>query len=170
MSSPLAIYKLIILYMLDRADGEIAMDHLSEFLLENGFANFVSLLQSFAEIEENGLVSSKGKGDRQVFRITDEGRQTLRMFRGELNEDIRSQADAFLREKGRVLREEQNLLANYYAVSDGSYEVMLSVHEHGRVLFEVRINVPDKAQAQKICMEWPEKNEEIYSCLIEKLF
>ena len=33
MASPLAIYKLIILYLLSRAEGEIAMDRISSFLL-----------------------------------------------------------------------------------------------------------------------------------------
>ena len=41
MSSPLAVYKLIILYLLDKMGGEIAMDRLSSFLLEKGFVNFV---------------------------------------------------------------------------------------------------------------------------------
>ena len=33
MASPLAIYKLIILYLLSRTEGEIAMDRISSFLL-----------------------------------------------------------------------------------------------------------------------------------------
>lgn len=170
MESPLAVYKLIILYMLDRVDGGISMDHLSEFLLGNGYANFVSLLQSFAEIEESGLVVSRSKGDQQMMRITEEGAQALRMFRRDLSEEICRQADAFLREKGTVLREEQNVSADYYATTEGSYEVKLSVQERGRTLFEVKVSVPDKAQAQKICREWPQKNEEIYHSLIEILF
>ena len=64
MSSPLAIYKLIILYLLDKADGEIAMDRLSSFLLEKGYVNFVSLMQTYAEIEKSGLVRSRNSGDR----------------------------------------------------------------------------------------------------------
>ena len=71
MSSPLAIYKLIILYLLDKADGEIAMDRLSSFLLEKGYVNFVSLMQTYAEIEKSGLVRSRNSGDRCFYRITD---------------------------------------------------------------------------------------------------
>ena len=62
MSSPLAIYKLIILYLLDKADGEIAMDRLSSFLLEKGYVNFLSLTQTYAEIEKSGLVRSRNSG------------------------------------------------------------------------------------------------------------
>ena len=35
MASPLAVYKLTILYMLDRINGPIAMSRITEFLLEN---------------------------------------------------------------------------------------------------------------------------------------
>ena len=55
MASPLAVYRLIILYLLDRSGGEIAMDRLSSFLLEKGHVNFVSLVQPYAEIAESGL-------------------------------------------------------------------------------------------------------------------
>ena len=47
MASPLAIYKLIILYLLSRAEGEIAMDRISSFLLEKGYVNFRQTLQMF---------------------------------------------------------------------------------------------------------------------------
>ena len=85
MSSPLAVYKLIILYLLDKTDGEIAMDRLSSFLLEKGYVNFVSLMETYAQIEESGLVRSRVSSDRCFYSITAEGRQTLRLFSGHLS-------------------------------------------------------------------------------------
>lgn len=38
-----AIYKLIILYMLDRAGDQLAMPQISNFLFETGYATFTSL-------------------------------------------------------------------------------------------------------------------------------
>ena len=106
MSSPLAIYKLIVLYLLDRVGGEIAMDRLSSFLLERGYVNFVSLLQTYAEIEKSGLVTSRVSGDRCFYSITSEGRQTLKMFSTDLGPEIRQQADSFLIREGAALRED----------------------------------------------------------------
>ena len=91
MSSPLAVYKLIILYLLDKTDGEIAMDRLSSFLLEKGYVNFVSLMETYAQIEESGLVSTRVSGDRCFYSITSEGRQTLKLFNGQLGRDIKKQ-------------------------------------------------------------------------------
>lgn len=71
---PVAIYKLIILYMLDRAGGEIAMPRTSTFLIENGYAaNFETLLQTYEEIAKNGFVTEKSMGGKTFLQITEEG-------------------------------------------------------------------------------------------------
>ena len=45
MDEVFTVYKLIILYMLDRAEGDVTQAMLSTFLLESGYANFVSLAE-----------------------------------------------------------------------------------------------------------------------------
>ena len=169
MSSPLAIYKLIILYLLDKADGEIAMDRLSSFLLEKGYVNFVSLM-TYAEIEKSGLVRSRNSGDRCFYRITSDGRQTLRIFKADLGREITKQADDFLRSEGMVLRSEQSVRADCIPSENGMYNVVLKVMERNDPVMEIRLQVPDKGLAEEICRKWPEKNEKIYNSLIENLF
>ena len=170
MSSPLAVYELIILYLLDKTDGEIAMDRLSSFLLEKGYVNFVSLLKTYAEIEDSGLVRSRVSGDRCFYSITAEGQQTLRMFRTELGAEIRQQADAFLRAEGTALRTDQSVKADCVPAEDGMYNAVLKVLEKGSPVLEIRIQVPDKSLAEEICRKWHVKNEMIYNSLIENLF
>ena len=170
MSSPLAVYKLIILYLLDKMGGEIAMDRLSSFLLEKGFVNFVSLLQTYAEIEQSGLVRSRVSGDRCYYSITEEGRQTLKMFRTDLSEEIRRQSDNFLRAEGVALRGDQSVRSDCVPAEDGMYNAVLKVLEKGSPVLEIRIQVPDKSLAEEICRKWPSKNEKIYNSLIENLF
>ena len=170
MSSPLAVYKLTILYLLDRMGGEIAMDRLSSFLLERGYVNFVSLLKTYAEIEDSGLVRSRISGDRCFYSITAEGRQTLQMFRTDLSEEIRRQADGFLRAEGASLRDDQSVKADCVPAEGGMYDAVLKVLEKGTPVLEIRIQVPDKSLAEEICRKWPAKNEKIYNSLIENLF
>ena len=170
MSSPLAVYKLIILYLLDKTSGEIAMDRLSSFLLEKGYVNFVSLMETYAQIEETGLVRSRLSGDRCFYEITAEGRQTLKMFSGQIGRDIRKQADEFLAGEGAVLRNEQAVRADYIPAEGGMYNVILRVLEGNASVIEIRLQVPDKSLAEEICRKWPEKNEKIYNSLIENLF
>jgi hypothetical protein len=49
------------------------------------------------------------------------------------------------------------------------YKAVLSVSERGNPVVEIRLRVPDKSVAEEICRKWPDKNEEIYNSLIEKL-
>lgn len=170
MASPLAIYKLIILYLLSRAEGEIAMDRISSFLLEKGYVNFLSLVNTYAQIEESGLVRSRIAQDRCFYSITEEGRQTLRMFRPELSEEIIAQADSFLLREGTTLRNEQSIRADCVPLESGMYHVILKVLERDESVMEIRLQVPDKSVAEEICRKWPEKNEQIYHSLIENLF
>lgn len=170
MSSPLAVYKLIILYLLDKTGTEIAMDRISSFLLEKGYVNFVSLMQTYAEIEKSGLVRSRNSGDRCFYRITSDGRQTLRIFKADLGREITKQADDFLRSEGTVLRSEQSVRADCIPAENGMYNVILKVMERTDSVMEIRLQVPDKGLAEEICRRWPEKNEKIYNSLIENLF
>jgi DNA-binding PadR family transcriptional regulator len=170
MSSPLAVYKLIILYLLDKTGTEIAMDRISSFLLEKGYVNFVSLMETYAQIEESGLVRSRVSGDRCFYAITAEGRQTLRLLGGQLGREIRRQADDFLVSEGAALRNEQAVRADCVPAEGGMYNVILRVTEGDTSVMEIRLQVPDKALAEEICRKWPEKNEQIYNSLIENLF
>ena len=170
MSSPLAVYKLIILYLLDRMGGEIAMDRLSSFLLEKGYVNFVSLLQTYAQIEESGLVRSRVSGDRCFYCITSEGRQTLEMFRTDLSAEIRKQADGFLKQEGAALRGDQSVRADIIPAEGGMYNTVLKKKKKGSPVMEIRFQVPDKSLAEEICRNWQAKNEKIYNSLIENLF
>ena len=170
MASPLAVYKLIILYLLDRSGGEIAMDRLSSFLLEKAYVNFVSLVQTYAEIEESGLVRSRSEGDRCFYSVTAEGRQTLSMFMPELSPEIRRQADLFLKTEGRVLRNEQAVRTRCVPDENGMYKAVLSVNEDQDPVVEISLRVPDRSLAEEICRNWTSKNEMIYNYLIENLF
>ena len=56
MDEVFTVYKLIILYILDRSDGDVTQPMMSSFLLESGYANFISLAESYKQLEQQGLV------------------------------------------------------------------------------------------------------------------
>ena len=170
MDEVFTVYKLIILYMLDRAEGDVTQAVLSSFLLENGYANFISLAESYSQLEKRGLVRVLSEGDKHFLHLTDEGRQALGFFGMRLSPRIREQADAFLRDNGQQIREDREVKAVYEKMTSGVYEVRMSVRERGATLLEVKLAVPDAAAASSIAGKWKEKNTEVYQYLIENLF
>ncbi len=170
MDNVFTVYKLIILYMLDRAEGEVTQGMLSSFLLESGYANFVSLAESYAQLEKQGLVRIILSGDKKFLKLTDAGIQALGFFGGQLSPQIRSQVDEWLVENGRRIREDREVTAVYERMTSGVYEVRMSVREKDVTLLEVKIAVPDAASAEAVAGKWAEKNADIYQYLIENLF
>lgn len=169
MESPLAVYKLIILYMLDKNGGDMAMDRISSFLLEEGYVNFLSLNHTYAQIEESGLVRSRMESDRCYLHITQEGVSSLALFRGELSSDMMREADAFMKRNRMSLKNDASMHAQIRPTEEGMYEAQLSVTEGAGTLMRLSIRVPDRETAEEICRNWPQKSEDIYASVIEKL-
>lgn len=170
MASTLTVYKLIILYMLDKINTPISKAQISDFILENGYTNFLTLQQTFAEMEESHLVESQTRLNRTFLRITEDGKESLVFFADQLNQEIKTQIENFLKEKGAVLRSESAVTAEYYETANGSFETHLAIQEKKTVLVDLRMNVPDQETARSITEHWQDRNEEIYRYLTERLF
>ena len=59
MSEPLTLYKLIILYMLQKVDFPLSNAQISGFILDKGYTNYFHLQQAISELIESGLVRSE---------------------------------------------------------------------------------------------------------------
>ena len=52
------IYKLIVLYMLDRVTFPLTRAQISDFILEKTYTDFLTLQQAIAELEEENLITT----------------------------------------------------------------------------------------------------------------
>ena len=171
MTSPITVYKLIVLYMLDRTGDAIAKTTISDFLLDQSVTNnYLSVQQAISQMEESGLITSETMGSRTMIRITKEGQETLRFFENELNPEIRRQCAEFLRRNGMEIRDEAKTSAKYYKKVTGDYEVDLTVNERDTTLCALRLDVPDESIAKTVTQNWLEKNEDLYQYLVKELF
>lgn len=171
MNSPITVYKLITLYMLDRTGTTLSRNTITDFLLDQSVTNnYLSVQQAMSELEEAELITAETMGNRTMLRITGEGRETLRFFEHDLNAELRRQCTDFLRKNGMTIRDEAAVDAQYYRKSTGDFEAELSVRERGRQLVSVKLSVPDEQIAQSVTQHWLEKNPEIYRYLVKELF
>ena len=170
MDEVFTVYKLIILYILDRSDGDVTQPMMSSFLLESGYANFISLAESYRQLEQQGLVRVYLDGGRKFMHLTEAGRETLGFFGMRLSRQIRKQVDEWLEQNGHLIREEREVRAVYEPVTSGAYEVRMTVRERNTTILEVKLTVPDSATAAAVAGKWKEKNAGIYQYLIENLF
>ncbi|MBO5348028.1 MAG: DUF4364 family protein [Lachnospiraceae bacterium] len=166
---PLTLYKLIILYMLEKVDFPLTTAQISEFILEQGYTNFLTLQQALSELTEAGLISSKTVRNRTRLTNTKEGSETLQLFSNRISEAIRTDIIKYFYEKEIELRSEANILADYYKSTSGEFEVHMVARDKDTLLVDLTLSVPDEAMAKQMCENWDRKNQEIYQYLMEQL-
>lgn len=166
---PLTLYKLIILYMLDQVDFPLTTAHINDFILEQGYTNYITLQQALSELTEAGLVNTQTIRNRTRLTNTKEGTETLHFFGNRISDAIRDDIAAFFEKNEIALRNEVNVNADYYKSTSGEYEVRMVARDKDALLLDLTLSVPDKAMAQQICDNWDKKNQEIYQYLMEQL-
>lgn len=170
LQDPLTIYKLIVLYMLNRVSFPMTAAQVSDFILEKEYTNFLTLQQVISELTEARLISPETKRNRTHLTITEEGRSTLGFFENRINDGIKQDINNYLLEKEYALRNEVSILGDYYKSTSGEYEARLVAKDRGIRLVELTLSVPTEEMASAICDNWQKKNQEIYQFLVQQLF
>ncbi|MBO5057025.1 MAG: DUF4364 family protein [Lachnospiraceae bacterium] len=170
MQDPLTLYKLIVLYMLNRVDFPLTRTQISDFILEREYTNFLTLQQVIGELIDAGLVSAETIRNRTQLILTGDGAQTLEFFGNQISSTIKTEIDDYLRDNEMVLRNETSILADYYKSTSGEYEAHLVAKDKGINLIDITLSVPLEETAASICDNWQKKNQEIYQYLVGQLF
>lgn len=170
LQDPLTLYKLIVLYMLDRVSFPLTTAQISDFILEKEYTNFLTLQQVINELTDAGMISTRSIRNRTHLAITDEGQETLTFFQNRINDAIKADIKTYFRENELSLRNEVSVLGDYYKSTSGEYEAHLVAKDRGNKLIELTLSVPSEEMASSICDNWQNKNQEIYMYLTKELF
>ena len=170
IQDPLTLYKLIVLYMLDRVSFPMTNAQISDFILEKEYTGFLTLQQVISELTEAGMISAQSIRNRTHLAITTEGKETLHFFENRISDPIKADIAEYFKEKEFDLRNEVSVLADYYKATSGEYETRLVAKDRGISLIDLTLSVPTPELAESICDNWQKKNREIYQYLTRELF
>ncbi len=170
LQDPLTLYKLIVLYMLNRVSFCLTTAQLSDFILEKEYTNFLTLQQIINELTDAGMISSQSIRNRTHLAITEEGKETLNFFENRISDAIKNDIDSYFNENEFVLRNEVSVLGDYYKSTSGEYEAHLVAKDRGIKLVDITLSVPSEELAATICDNWQKNNQEIYMYLTKELF
>ncbi len=171
LQDPLTLYKLIVLYMLNRVNFPMTNAQVSDYILEKEYTNYLTLQQVINELSDAHMISLETIRNRTHLSITAEGRETLKFFQNLINYAIKQDIDDYFRENEYVLRNEVSVLGDYYySAKAGGYEAHLVAKDRDISLVDLRISVPTEEIAAAICDNWQKKNQEIYQYLVGQLF
>ena len=168
-SQYLTLYKMIVLYMLNRSDVTLSKSQIYDFILENEYTTFLTLQEVFGEMRDQKLVVEKTSRNRTYLELTDEGREALRFFITEINPAIIQQVDDFLKKNRIRLRNESSILADYLKRTSGEYEAHLMAKENGEAIIDLKLAVPTEEMAAFVCDRWQKESQTIYQYLVDRL-
>lgn len=168
-SEALTLYKLIILFILNSVDFPITNAQISDFILDNGYANYFNIQQSISELCSTELIISQKIRNRSYFKITEAGSNTLELFSDRISDEIKKEIKDYLKAHKFKLRSEVSNIADYYKSSKDSYSVRCQVKEKNTSIIDITLVVPTQTQAEDICKNWEKKNQQIYAYLMKTL-
>lgn len=166
----LMLYKLIVLYMLDKVSFPLTQSQISQFMLEKEYTGYLTLQQILSDLTETNLIEAHSTLNRTQLTLTQEGKNTLGFFENRIGETIKNEVIEYLKENSLELRNEVSVTANYYKTVNGEYEALLSAKDKDTILIEIKLSVPTTQIADSICDNWNKKNQEVYQVLTKMLF
>ena len=169
MAEAYKLYKLIILYMLDKVDFPLTNSQISEFILNEGYTNYFTVQQTISELVDSGFIHEESTHNRTFYHLDEEGAQTLKFFKNDISTAIQNDIDNFVAHKKYELRNEVSVKSDYYPNSNGDFSVRCQVLEQGSSLIDLTITAPTEAEAKTMSNNWAKKNQEIYAAIMAKL-
>ncbi len=145
MAQPLTLYKLIVLYMLDRVDFPLSTSQISEFVLDKGYTTYFKLQQALSELMDAGLIRDESTHNRTLYHLTEDGSSTIDYFKNNISQDIQKDVNEYLKEKKYDLKNESSVKADYYRNTNQEYSVHCQVTENALPLIDLTITVPSEA-------------------------
>lgn len=165
----ITLYKLIILYMLDKVDFPLSNSTVSGFFLETGYTDFATVQQVLGIIQDDGLIDVESSRSNTSYTITPQGREMYEYFGSKISDEIKREADDYLTSNKYELKQSANVISEYYRNTSGEYSVHCYIKENNYPLIELTLAVPDEDVADVMCGRWKDKSQEIYEFIMKTM-
>lgn len=163
------LYKLMVLYMLNKVNFPLSNSQIAEFMLDRQYTNYFTLQEVLNSLASDGFVQILTYRSSTQYKLTKEGTDTISFFDSKISPAIREDIDAYLKENKYDLKCEVGTTSDYYKSTGGDYIVHCQVKEGSTNLIELNIAVPLEQQADAMCAKWKEASQDIYDFVIHKL-
>ena len=163
------IYKLMILYMLNRLDCQLTNAQLSSFFIEKNYTDYFFIQQTLSELVSSGFVEKVTIRNTSYYSITPDGYTSLTLFRKQIPRGAINDINSFLEENKFALKNEVGTQANYYKHTNGDYIANCKVNEGKSLLYEINLSVPSEEEARRVCQNFGSYSEDIYGFIVKNL-
>ena len=167
----LMLYKLIILYMLDRIDDYyLTNEMITNFITDRGYTSLFNVHEALSELIDKGFISVSTIRETNHYKITNLGEEALYYFENRISNTIKQEILDYFKQKKIELKKESEIIADYYEVENAEWTVECAICERNETLINIKMNVPSKNLARSICDNWRQKSTDVYQYLINELW
>jgi DNA-binding PadR family transcriptional regulator len=169
MAEPFTIYKLTILYMLDKAGFPLSNTQISNFFLEQEYTDYFRVQEVIGNLVDADLIHAESTHSNTQYTLTSAGKETLNFFSDKITDGIRQDVLHFFEENKMELRQETSVVADYYKTTAQNYAVRCQVRSDTHTIIDLTLSVKTKEQAEAICNNWKKHNQDVYAYLMDQL-
>lgn len=169
MAEPFTIYKLTILYMLDKAGFALTNTQISNFFLEQEYTDYFHVQEVLGDLVDADLILAKSTHSNTQYTLTPSGKETLDFFGDKLNDEIKFDVQGFFEKNKLEFKKENSILADYYKTTNQKYAVRCQACSDGNTIIDLTLLASSKEQAEAICSNWKKQNEDVYAYLMDLL-
>lgn len=166
---PLTLYKLMILYMLNKVSFPLTNNQMSGFFLDKGYTTYFVFQNAITDLLEEELIVGETVRNTSYYNITPGGVEAINFFANKIPFSIIDDMDIFLYEHKYQLRNEVGTMADYYKSTNMDYIVHCQIKEGESNLIELNLSVPSEEEAEIMCNNWRDASQEVYSAIVKNL-
>ncbi len=167
--TPFTLYKLIVLYALNKSAYPLTNAQLSNLFLDNDYTTYLNLQEVLSEMIETSLLETDTVNNITYYRASARGKETIRFFSGDIPPAIRDEIFRYLQSHAKQLRDDAQTTAWYRKAAGHDYIVHCRVQEDDTPLIDLQLTVPSESSAQKLTENWKAKSQQIYELIIRHL-
>lgn len=168
-SEMLMLYKLMILYILDRIDFSMTDSQLTDFFIGKNYTDYFTLHETINDLSEDGYIAKELIRNKTLYHITEAGGEALSFFFRDISPAARADIDEYLATQRYHLKEEQSTPSDYYEIKHSEYLAECKILDRDSVLLNLQITVSNEPDAEKLCNNWKDNSMDIYTYIVTKL-
>jgi len=163
------LYKLMILYMLNKVSFPLSNTQITSFFLEKQYTSYFTIQEVINALLADNFICEIPHRNNTQYKLTGETMETITFFCNKLSSEVKEDINDYLNKNHYELKNETSIVSDYHRTTDGDYIVHCQVKEGNTNLIELHIAVPLEQQADIMCANWKTNSQEIYEFIMKHL-
>ncbi len=165
----LAENKLIILYLLDKANCSLTNIQMQKLLYDVEDFNYFNFQHVTSELISQNYVSNYKQGEEWLYEITPQGKEVLSLTSEILPGIVKHKLNVIIEENLSKVKNDVSITSEYIPVNDNEYITSLKINESHRILFELNVHCSSAEEAKQIAEKWKSDASTLYPEIIRLL-